>query len=212
MTRTKWLILAGALAILAIPVAIVAWALSLNGSGPYQDDRFRGSEPPSGIALVDFALHDEQGRLVRSRDLRGKVVVLTFLDSQCTEACPVIAFQVARTIDALRGSERRDVVAVAISTDPEEDTPSSVRAFLQRPHALGGLHYLGGSEPVERMQRVWKSFQILSSFETHKDTLHSAPVRIYDRNSIWVATQHAGVDLTRTNLAHDIRLALDTTD
>ena len=208
MTRAKWLLIAGALILLAVPVAIGAWALSSNDGGRFETDRYRGSEPPSGIALVDFALRDEQGTIVRSRDLRGKVVVLTFLDSQCTEACPVIAFQVARTIDVLRAGERRDVVAVAISTDPEEDTPSSVRAFLRRQHALGGLHYLGSEEPVERMKHVWESFQILSSFETHTDTLHSAPVRIYDGDSMWVATLHAGVDLTPTNLAHDIRVAL----
>ena len=208
MTRAKWLLIAGALVLLAIPVAVGAWSLVANSNGQAQTHPYRGSEPPYGIALVDFTLRDEQGAMVRSRDLRGKVVVLTFLDSQCTEACPVIAFQVARTIDALRAGERRDVVAVAISTDPDEDTPSSVRAFLRRQHALGRLRYLGNEEPVERMKEVWERFQILSSFETHTDTLHSAPVRIYDRGGIWVATQHAGVDLTPTNLAHDIREAL----
>ena len=212
MTRTKWLLIAGAFMVLAVPVAVVAWALSLSGNGRVQTDHYRGSEPPSGIALVDFALRDEQGVIVRSRDLRGKLVVLTFLDSQCTEACPVIAFQVARTIDRLQAGERRDVAVVAISTDPDEDTSSSVRAFLRRQHALGRLRYLGSDEPVEQMQQVWDAFQILSSFETHKDTLHSAPVRVYDRDSIWVATQHAGVDLSPTNLAHDIRLGLTDRD
>ena len=212
MTRAKWLLIAGALVLLAVPVAIGAWALSSNDGGQFPTDRYRGSEPPHGIVLVDFALRDEQGTIVRSRDMRGKVVVLTFLDSQCTEACPVIAFQVARTIDGLRAVERRNVVAVAISTDPDEDTSSSVRAFLTRRHALGRLRYLGSDEPVDRMQEVWESFQILSSFETHNDTLHSAPVRVYNRDSIWVATQHAGVDLTPTNLAHDIRVALTASD
>lgn len=210
MTRARWLLIAGALMVLAVPVAIIAWAISVDRDG--QPARYRGSQPPDGIRLVDFTLRDEQGATLRSRDLRGKVVVLTFLDSQCTDACPVIAFQVARTIDALRASERHAVVAVAISTDPDEDTPSSVRAFLRRQHALGRLRYLGSDEPVEQMQRVWDGFQILSSFETHKDTLHSAPVRVYDRDSIWVATQHAGVDLSPTNLAHDIRVTLTATD
>jgi hypothetical protein len=50
-------------------------------------------------------------------------------------------------------------------------------------------------------------FQILSSLESGKDILHSAPVRIYV-GGIWVATLHAGVDLTPANLAHDVRIAL----
>jgi hypothetical protein len=32
-------------------------------------------------------------------------------------------------------------------------------------------------------------------------------VRIYDRDGEWVATQHAGADLSPQNLAHDLRLA-----
>lgn len=50
--------------------------------------------------------------------------------------------------------------------------------------------------------------EILASLETGEDAVHSAPVRVYDRDSIWVPTQHTGVDLTPENLAHDIRVAL----
>ncbi len=170
--------------------------------GPY-----RGSEPPAGIKLVDFALRDHEGLIVRSSGLRGKVVLLTFLDSQCTESCPVIASQIARGLELLSAAERRRVFAVAISTDPKEDTAASVRAFLHRTHALGKLHYIGGGEPDSRLRPIWKRFQILSSLESGEDTLHSAPVRIYD-GGVWVATLHAGADLTPASLAHDIRVAL----
>lgn len=37
-------------------------------------------------------------------------------------------------------------------------------------------------------------------------------MRIYDRESVWVATLHAGVDLNEDNLLHDIRLALGAGD
>lgn len=173
-----------------------------DSQGPY-----RGSEPPTRIELVDFALRDDNEEVVRSSSLRGKVVVLTFLDSQCTESCPIIASQVGRAFDLLSLAERRRVYAVAISTDPEEDTTASVRSFLRRNRALGTLHYLGGGEPEAKLRPLWKRFQILSSLESGEDTLHSAPVRIYD-GGVWVATLHAGVDLTPANLAHDIRVAL----
>lgn len=38
--------------------------------------------------------------------------------------------------------------------------------------------------------------------------MHSAPVRIYDRDGLWVSTLHARADLTPENLAHDIEAAL----
>jgi cytochrome oxidase Cu insertion factor (SCO1/SenC/PrrC family) len=151
-------------------------------------------------------LRNYDGRRLASNELRGRTVVLTFLDSQCTETCPILASQIGQTIDGLTATERKEVVAVAISTDPGEDTPASVRAFLEKQPALGKLLYLSGPEPV--MRPLWKRFQILSSLESGEDTLHSAPVRIYDRNGVWVATLHAGADLTEDNLLHDIRAAL----
>lgn len=142
---------------------------------------------------------------MRARNLRGKVVVITFLDSQCTESCPVIASQIGRTIDLMTSSERGYVEAVAISTDPAEDTRASVRRFLGRQQAVDKLRFL--TRPEQAIRSVWKSFAILSSLESGKDTLHSAPVRVYDRNGMWVSTLHVGVDLTPPNLAQDIRTA-----
>jgi protein SCO1/2 len=203
----KWLLVGGVLFLfVAGGVAAGVGLLAFDGAG---GAAYRGSQPPGGILLPEFALRDEQGTLVRSHDLRDKVVVLTFLDSQCTESCPIIASQVARTLDRLSPAERRELVAVAISTDPAEDTRASVHDFLRRNRALGKLRYLGGGESVDMLRALWKRFAILSSLESGEDTLHSAPVRVYDRDGVWVSTLHAGADLTPASLAHDIRLALD---
>jgi cytochrome oxidase Cu insertion factor (SCO1/SenC/PrrC family) len=169
-------------------------------------DAYRGSQPPGLITLPDFTLPDHTGAIVSSRQLEGKVALITFLDSQCTEACPIIASQIARALERLQPKERAQVTAVAISTDPDEDTPAAVREFLHKNRAEGTLRYLVA--PVGRLRPVWEDFQIAASFDTGIDTLHSAPVRIYDRELAWVSTLHAGADLTPENLAHDVRLAL----
>jgi len=158
--------------------------------------------------MPEFALHNYDGRLILSDSLRGRITVLTFLDSQCTESCPVIAWTVARAIDGLTRAERKHVEVVAISTDPAEDTTASVRRFLAGNRANGRLLFVGGGEPERKLRRLWTEFQILSSLESGNDALHSAPVRIYDRGGSWVATLHAGADLSEANLAHDIRVAL----
>jgi cytochrome oxidase Cu insertion factor (SCO1/SenC/PrrC family) len=174
-------------------------------NGP-DEGQYRGSEPPGRHELPRFSLRNHDGRRLASSELRGRIVVLTFLDSQCTDTCPILASQIGRTIGRLTAAERGDVVAVAISTDPREDTPASVRAFLEKQRALGKLLYLSGPEPV--LRPLWERFRILSSLESGEDTLHSAPVRIYDREGLWVATLHAGADLSEDNLLHDIRAAL----
>ncbi len=185
--------------------------LALDGeprsrSSSLDEGRYRGSEPPGRHELPRFSLRNYDGRRLDSSDLSGRIVVLTFLDSQCTDTCPILASQIGQTIGGLTPAERDEVIAVAISTDPREDTPAIVRAFLEKQRALGTLLYLSGPEP--EMRTLWKRFQILSSFESGEDTLHSAPVRIYDRDAVWVATLHAGADLSEENLLHDIRYAL----
>lgn len=96
--------------------------------------------------------------------------------------------------------------AVAVSGDPAEDTPASVRRFLAARRAEGRLDYLVGEE--RELRPLWSALQVLPSLDTGSDTLHSAPLRIYDRDGVWVATLHADADLSEENLLHDIRSAL----
>jgi protein SCO1/2 len=207
--RAPLALVASAVALLVAAGAVIAAVgqhqESADSAGP---DWFRGSVPPARIELPRFQLVDYRGRHVSSEALRGKVLVLTLLDSQCEETCPVIASVVARTIDRLSPAERRLVRAVALSTDPAEDTRVSVRGFLASRRATGRLDYLVGSEAD--LRRLWRELHVLSSLESGEDALHSAPVRVYDRRLVWVSTLHAGVDLTAENLLHDIRLAMTT--
>lgn len=204
----KWLLLAGAVgaALLAAALALALDRERQSTASPSDQGPYRGSEPPARYELPGFRLRNYDGREVDATDLRGRVVVLTFLDSQCTDVCPILASQIAGAIDRLNAAERGQVRAVAISTDPDEDTPASVRAFLGKQRALGRILYVRGTK--DEMRPLWARFQILASLESGEDTLHSAPVRIYDRESVWVATLHAGVDLSEANLLGDIRTAL----
>jgi len=190
-----------------VPLLVLAFVftrLDAETSGPDQG-LYRGSEPPARIVMPDFALQDYEGDEVTSESLLGRVVLLTFLDAQCEETCPVIAGQVAQTFGRMNPDLRAKVTAVAISTDPDEDTTETVRLFLRRTRAEGELRYL--TRPTPAIKRIWGKFQILSSLESGTDSMHSAPVRIYDAGGVWVSTLHAGVDLTDENLIHDLRLA-----
>jgi cytochrome oxidase Cu insertion factor (SCO1/SenC/PrrC family) len=196
------LVVGGLLVAGAVAVGVSAW----TGEAKIGTDGYRGSEPPAGIGLPAFELRSFGGHEVASDDLRESVVLLTLLDSQCTDTCPVIAWTVARALDRLTPTERLEVRALAITGDPAEDTSASVRRFLRSQRAEGRLDYLLGSERT--LRPLWDALQLLPSLDTGSDTLHSAPLRIYDRSNVWVATLHAGADLSEENLLHDIRRAL----
>lgn len=173
----------------------------LGEAGPY-----RGSEPPAGLRLPEFALRDVvSGRLVRRSELAGRVVLVTFLDTDCREQCPIIAGQIGRALARLRKDEHVRTTAVAISVDPVIDTRASVVRFLREHRVLGELRYLSGA--VRELKPIWRNFYVLSAYETGDADTHSADVRVFDPSGSWVATLHAGVDLTPANLAHDITTA-----
>jgi protein SCO1 len=170
---------------------------------------YRGSRPPSGMQAADFRLRNYTGREVALSELRDNVLVLTFLDAQCKESCPLIAATAPRALARLDAEDRGRVAFVAISTDPREDTPAAVRSFLRRYGAEGTLEYLIG--PEGSVRRAWQDYGVLASEMTGSDTMHSAPVRIYAPGGEWVSSLGAGADLSPRNLAHDIEVALDTT-
>jgi hypothetical protein len=100
---------------------------------------------------------------------------------------------------------RGRTTALAISVEPLIDTRKSVVRFLRQRRAEA-LRYLVGS--VREMKPVWQRFGVLSAYETGDADTHSADVRVFDPAGIWVSTQHAGVDLTPENLAHDVTEAI----
>jgi Sortilin, neurotensin receptor 3, len=84
--------------------------------------------------------------------------------------------------------------------------PATVRRFLAARGAEGRLGYLLGTE--RQLRPLWTEVGLLPLLDRGRDTLHSAPLRVYDRDGVWMATLHAGADLSEENLLHDIRAAL----
>jgi cytochrome oxidase Cu insertion factor (SCO1/SenC/PrrC family) len=169
--------------------------------GPY-----RGSEPPGRIRMPEFELHDVvTGEEFNPDDFLGKVVLITFIDTDCEDQCPLLASAMGEALRILPGDVRQQTTALAISVDPLVDSRKSVRRFLRGRHAEA-LKYLVGS--VAEMKPVWKRFGVVSAYETGDADAHSADVRVFDQDGIWVSTQHSAVDLTPANLAHDITQAI----
>jgi protein SCO1 len=189
-------------ALLAALAVLLGFMLARDGNDP----DFRGNEPPEGLSMPEFDVELDDASSLRSSELRGRAVAVTFLDTQCTEACPVAATQIGEAMRLL-GDERERVVALAFSVDPEDDTPQSIRAFLSRFRANGLIRYVDA--PLENLRPVWTAFQIQPSVETGNSNLHSVPVRVYDTEGRWRSTLHPGVDLTPANLAHDLEAALN---
>lgn len=58
------------------------------------------------------------------------------------------------------------------------------------------------------MKPIWRHFGVLSATATGNADFHSANVRVFDRNGVWVSTMNLGPDLDVANVVHDVRQAM----
>lgn len=82
------------------------------------------SEAPS------FSLQDAEGRPVQFSDFRGKVVVLHFIYTNCSDFCPLHAEKIAEIQKMLNVTPMKDMVEfISITTDPKRDFGQVLRDF-----------------------------------------------------------------------------------
>jgi cytochrome oxidase Cu insertion factor (SCO1/SenC/PrrC family) len=190
-----------ALAALAGGTLAIAHTFASSTASP----QYRGSTPPPGIQLPSFTLRDQRGGVVTSNALRGRIVVMTFLETKCKSSCPFIAGRIGMAFRRMSPEQRRGVTTLALSMNPKDDGPASARAFLSREHVASFVQYLLGSE--RQLRPVWNAFHVLAALDTGDADTHSASIRIYNRDGEWVSNLHVGVDLTPESLIHDIAAA-----
>jgi protein SCO1/2 len=130
----------------------------------------------------DFRLTDQNGQVVSLTDLRGRVVVLTFLYTHCPDECPLIAEKLHATAGQM-GDAMSKVSFVAISVDPANDTPAAIQAFLQQHQIEGQLTFLNGSP--DQLAPVWTAYYIAAQANadvaTPASVLHSTRVIVIDQ-------------------------------
>ena len=148
--RRKWVFLAA----IALLVA-TAFALTLVARLGRAPTTFYGTvlEPPAPAA--QFELHNQRGETFRLADARGKVVVLTFLYTHCTDVCPFIAVKLKRALELLGDAASR-VELVVVSTDPVGDTPERAATYSREFDLYDRWHYLIGIR--EQLEPIWQSY------------------------------------------------------
>jgi cytochrome oxidase Cu insertion factor (SCO1/SenC/PrrC family) len=140
----------------AVPLAAAQASSTAN---PIIAQAIDGDVAPFNYPAAPFTLTDQHGKQVSLASLRGKVVLLTFLDPVCTNDCPLIA-QEFREADQVLGATAKNVALVAVVTNPVYHSVAVTRAFDNQEglSALPNWFYLTGSVPA--LQQVWKRYGI----------------------------------------------------
>jgi len=90
----------------------------------------------------DFTLQDADGRAVGLADFRGKAVVLWFIYASCPDFCPLQSEKIAEIQEMANGTPMRDLVQfIAVTTDPERDTPDVLKQYGPA-HGLDSVNWV----------------------------------------------------------------------
>ena len=169
-----------------------------GGSG-----HFAGGELDPPRPTPDFTLTDQAGQKVSLADQRGKLVLLTFLYTNCPDVCPLITQNLNQALRML-GTERDDVRVLAVSVDPEGDTPKSVDEYAKAHHLLPEFHYLIGSR--DELTKVWKAYDVAAVASDPELVDHTAYTMLVDQSGEGRVIYDSQVKAK--DVVHDVRALL----
>jgi protein SCO1/2 len=83
--------------------------------------------------FTNLELINQDGETVRFFDdvLKDKVVVISFIFTNCEGACPVMTRKLTLVRDQLEGYIGNPIQFVTLSLDPERDTPAAMKEFAK---------------------------------------------------------------------------------
>ena len=118
---------------------LITGDISASGAAPTAADLvspLRQGRPAPALSLTDH-----RGQDISLASLRGRPVVLTFVYADCHASCPLLI----QRLKALEARSAPDVVFLAVSLDPERDTPATLGGAAVRWELGSRWHLLSGT-------------------------------------------------------------------
>ena len=137
----------------------------LDGLNQQDDKNFWGEdceETPDPICIAgpapDFELVDQFDNPVNMSHFEGKVVVITFIYTNCPDVCPAVTYQMKKLSEELGDDYNESVVFLSVTVDPERDTPERLASFASSHDASWQFLTSTADSPVGDMTSVWYDY------------------------------------------------------
>jgi cytochrome oxidase Cu insertion factor (SCO1/SenC/PrrC family) len=140
-----------------IAVAAVGWLLwpkepAARSAAELMDALMWNREPVGG----PFALIDHTGRPRTDADFRGKLLLIYFGFTYCSDICPADLLSIGTAIERL-GKGGEAIQPLFITIDPEKDTPAQLASYVGNFHPrLIGL--TGTPKEIRRVALAYKVY------------------------------------------------------
>jgi len=151
-----------------------------NGAGPPSALHNPGVDPGTvipGRPAPGFTLTDQFGKRVSLSQFRGKAVVMTFVDSECTTVCPLGTASLTGAVSLLGPDAARDVQILGIDANPDATAVSDVRAYSQSHALMHSWHFLTGSKA--QLEAVWRAYHVYVAAKNN-DIDHEPAIYLID--------------------------------
>ena len=154
----------------------------------------------------EFALTTQDGARLALRDLRGKVVAVTFIYTGCADTCPLLTAKMA-TLQARLGADFGPKVFFAsVTVDPERDTPEVLKRYAATHGANpAGWAFLTGT--TAEIRDIERRYGIFAKKGPRGDVDHTFLTSLIDRDGI-LRVQYLGVRFNADELLGDLRSLL----
>ena len=161
-----------------------AAAIAAQAAALRQDTLIRGQSAyrEVGEKMPDFALYDQEGRVVQSARFRGKQVMLNFIFSRCPVAtmCPASTMKMMGTQKLAREAGVPTIEFVSITLDPAYDTPAVLKEYAAtRGIDTTNFSFLTG--PENAIKDLLTQFGVIAEFDGAL-LKHTLSTRLIDEN------------------------------
>lgn len=164
-----------AFAVIAVAIAPVL-AHSLEEVDQDLRDKDKYFQPVDSEA-PGFTLQDAEGHIVSLASLRGKVVVLNFIYTNCPDVCPLHAERIAELQTMINQTPMKAMIEfVTITTDPKRDTGEVLRDY-GKAHGLDPVNWVfltaTPDQPEDSTRKIAEAYGVAS---TPKPSQQELPV------------------------------------
>jgi protein SCO1/2 len=161
-----------------------------------------GDLPKIGPAPA-FSLTTQKGARLSLKDLRGKVVAVTFIYASCADTCPLLTAKLAGLQARLGTDFGAKVFFVSITVDPERDTPEVLKRYAQVHGVnLAGWAFLTGTP--EEIQQVARQYGIYYKKRPRGEVDHTFLTSLIDHRGT-LRVQYLGVRFNPDELLRDLQ-------
>ena len=116
----------------------------------------------SGVVAPDLHLVNQFGQPMSLSQFRGKVVLLSFEDSECTTVCPLTTQSMVWAKELL-GAAGDNVQLLGVDANPTATSVADVMAYSRAHGMINQWDFLTGSVP--QLTAAWKAYNIAVQIE-----------------------------------------------